>query len=377
MKVIYILILIITMPTTLYLTVLLLSYFLLPNIEKEEKREEKIKTAVLIPAHNERVYIERCIKSIKDSYLNGDEVDIVVIADNCTDDTGDRALSFGAKVLVRNNLEKKGKGYALNYAFSQLKDYDLYIIIDADTVVSKSFLVDMIHGYKSGYEVMQGGYFVKNRVTNRNSLMNLALLIFHGLRPSAKEKLGLSVGIFGNGFALSKDIVEKVPYDTFSIVEDLEYHLKLIKNKVKVHYIEEAKVYADFPISKSGQKSQRARWEGGRIFLFKEYFKELIIEVFNGKFYLLEALIELLIIPLSNYFLISTLLIISPYIFYTLYVYLLLFLYVISSMYRFGDKKDLYSLLFFPYYLFWKIINLPLIILNSKKNSNWNRTKRD
>lgn len=377
MKVIYILILIITMPTTLYLTVLLLSYFLLPNIEKEEKREEKIKTAVLIPAHNERVYIERCIKSIKDSYLNGDEVDIVVIADNCTDDTGERALSFGAKVLVRNNLEKKGKGYALNYAFSQLKDYDLYIIIDADTVVSKSFLVDMIHGYKSGYEVMQGGYFVKNRVTNRNSLMNLALLIFHGLRPSAKEKLGLSVGIFGNGFALSKDIVEKVPYDTFSIVEDLEYHLKLIKNKVKVHYIEEAKVYADFPISKSGQKSQRARWEGGRIFLFKEYFKDLIVEVFNGEFYLLEALMELLIIPLSNYFLISTLLIISPYIFYTLYVYLLLFLYVTSSMYRFGDKKDLYSLLFFPYYLFWKIINLPLILLNSKKNSNWNRTKRD
>ncbi len=377
MKGIYLLIMIITMPTTIYLTILLLSYFLLPNIEKEGNIEENIKIAVLIPAHNERLYIERCIKSIKDSYQNGDRVDIVVIADNCTDDTKERALSFGAKVLVRNNLEKKGKGYALNYAFENLKDYNLYIIIDADTVVSKSFLIDMIHGYKSGYEVMQGGYFVKNRVTSRNSLMNLALLIFHGVRPSAKEKLGLSVGIFGNGFALSKKVIEKVPYDTFSIVEDLEYHLKLIKNRFKVHYIEEAKVYADFPISKSGQKSQRARWEGGRIFLFRSYFKNLMFEIFKGKFYLLEVLLELLIIPISNYFLISTLLILGAYKFYTLYVYILLFLYVITSMYKFGDKKDLYSLIFFPYYLLWKILNMPFILLYSKKDSSWNRTKRD
>ncbi len=377
MKGIYILILILTMPTTIYLTVLLLSYFLLPNIEKEERVEEKIKLAVLIPAHNERLYIERCIKSIKESYKNGDEVDIIVIADNCTDDTAERALSFGAKVLERNNLEKKGKGYALNYAFSQLRDYDLYIIIDADTIISKSFLVDMIHGYKSGYEVMQGGYFVKNRVTSRNSLMNLALLIFHGVRPSAKEKLGLSVGIFGNGFALSKKVIEKVPYDTFSIVEDLEYHIKLIKNRIKVHYIEEAKVYADFPISKSGQKSQRARWEGGRIFLFKAYFKDLLKGLLKGELYLLEGLIELITIPLSNYFLLSTILIFSSLKLYTLYIYILIFFYVVTSMYKFGDKKDLYSLIFFPYYIFWKVVNLPLIIIHSKKESKWNRTKRD
>ncbi|MEI6856126.1 glycosyltransferase family 2 protein [Psychrilyobacter sp.] len=159
---------------------------------------------------------------------------------------------------------KKGKGYALEYAFDKLKDldYDLYLIVDADSVVEESYFLSILDGYRKGFEVMQGGYFVKNRVNTKNKLMNLALLVFHGVRPYARGKLGASVDLFGNGFAVSKKVITEIPYRAYSIVEDVEYHLKLIDKNKKVHYIKEAKLYADFPISKEGTTAQRARWEG-------------------------------------------------------------------------------------------------------------------
>src|SRR5215468_7419304 len=57
------------------------------------------RVAVIVPAHDEELVIERCIRSLQtQSYPRG-RYEIVVIADNCSDDTASAAQRAGAQVL--------------------------------------------------------------------------------------------------------------------------------------------------------------------------------------------------------------------------------------------------------------------------------------
>ena len=78
------------------------------------------KLAVVIPAHNEANGISACIGNVQASLNQVSNCDLIVIADNCQDDTADRAKSAGARVLIRHDAVNRGKGYALDYAFTAL-----------------------------------------------------------------------------------------------------------------------------------------------------------------------------------------------------------------------------------------------------------------
>ncbi|MEI6856127.1 glycosyltransferase [Psychrilyobacter sp.] len=91
-----------------YLSILLFSYLFIKektypiiNIQKS------FKLAVLIPAHNEELYIERCLNSLERASKSGNLVKFYVIADNCTDNTTDLASKCGADVIVRSDTIKK------------------------------------------------------------------------------------------------------------------------------------------------------------------------------------------------------------------------------------------------------------------------------
>ena len=50
----------------------------------------------IIPAHNEEKYIEKTLKSIKNSDINNYE--IIVVCDNCTDKTYDLSKKYTKKI---------------------------------------------------------------------------------------------------------------------------------------------------------------------------------------------------------------------------------------------------------------------------------------
>src|SRR5216684_5961806 len=68
--------------------------------------------AVLIPAHDEEKGILTTLNDIKPQLRPNDR--LLVVADNCTDDTAAIAASGGAEVTVRSDPSKIGKGYALD-----------------------------------------------------------------------------------------------------------------------------------------------------------------------------------------------------------------------------------------------------------------------
>jgi len=88
--------------------------------------------AVLVPAHNESQNLVPTLLDIRAQLGEGDR--LVVVADNCTDDTAEVARACQAEVIVRNCPEKRGKSYALDWGVRNLGEVrpDTVIIVDAD-----------------------------------------------------------------------------------------------------------------------------------------------------------------------------------------------------------------------------------------------------
>ena len=85
--------------------------------EPPHKPEKKHRFAVLVSARNEEKVIGELIKSIHSQTYGRGNIRVFVMADNCTDETARVARNSGAAVYKRFNLEKIGKGYALEVFF--------------------------------------------------------------------------------------------------------------------------------------------------------------------------------------------------------------------------------------------------------------------
>ena len=168
---------------------------------------------------------------------------------NCVDRTAEEAEAAGAQVLVLNDTVG-GKGTALDHAFGHVlrAGADAVLVIDADSIVSANMTSAVCARFSAGTKALQTRYEVANAgATTKTRLAALAFMGMNVLRPRGRERLGLSAGIFGNGFALSAATLAMVPYTANSLVEDLEYHLHLIRAGVRVEFVDEATVFGEMP----------------------------------------------------------------------------------------------------------------------------------
>jgi 1,2-diacylglycerol 3-beta-glucosyltransferase len=223
---------------------------------------------IVVPAHDEEGQIAATVQSILAADYPPELRRVWVVADNCSDATAARATAAGATALVRTNVDKRGKGYALEFAYERLlaDDFaDAIVVVDADTSVSSNLLRAFGARFERGAMAVQAEYGVRNpNASWRTRLMTIALAIFHELRSLARERLGLSCGLRGNGMGFSRQIISSVPHDAYSIVEDIEYGIRLGRAGYRVWYVAEANVLGDMVATEKESRSQRERWEGGR-----------------------------------------------------------------------------------------------------------------
>ncbi len=258
----------ITLPGSIALALLTLGGILPPARRRPSTTQVTGRLAVVIPAHNEATTIQRCVRSLTACISPGEQVvtSIIVIADHCTDATAELARSAGAQVIERAGAERRGKGFALQDAFERLlaEGFDAMLVIDADTVVEANLLVEVVRLLHAGADGVQTRYGVLNPdAAIRTRLMNVALMAFNVLRPRGRDRWGWSAGILGNGFALSRATLEAVPYRADSIVEDLEYHLSLVRFGKRIVFADHTTVRAEMPPAdarplRSGQDGRAA-----------------------------------------------------------------------------------------------------------------------
>jgi len=337
--------------------------------------------AVVIPAHNEAGSIQKCVLSIAASFPVPANYQVVVVADNCSDETAALAAEAGARVLVRTDPNHRGKGYALAYAFDRLRAEGLedFLVIDADSEVSSNLLHEVSERLGAGAPAVQCRYRVAALANSgRARLMDAAFLAFNVLRPKGRSGWGLSAGILGNGFGLRSETLRKVPYTAASIVEDLEYHLELVAASASVAFINNATVYGEIPAGGDAARSQRSRWEGGRLRIAREWIPRLTRGVTHGQWRLLEPLLDLLTLPLAYQVLLLLLLLATPLRAYGAAGLAVVAMHVIGAAFLGGHPgKTILSLATAPFYILWKVTTLHSVIFASRRGATWVRTERD
>jgi 1,2-diacylglycerol 3-beta-glucosyltransferase len=258
---------------------------------------------VIVPAHDEEGGIVATISSLQAIEYPRALYRIIVVVDNCHDRTAELARQAGASVLVRDDPEHAGKGRALAFAFERViaEDRDAVVVIDADTIVSPNLLAAFDLHLQRGAKAVQCDYAVRNCGASwRTLLMAIALGSFHVLRSRGRERLKASCGLRGNGMCFAVPLLRDVRYDAFSIVEDLEYGIRLGEAGHRVVYAPETHVYGEMVTGEQASRSQRRRWEGGRARMRGRGWSMLAAAARRGDRVLLDLAIDVLLPPLST-----------------------------------------------------------------------------
>lgn len=261
--------------------------------------------ALLVPAHDEESTIGRLLASTAALEYPASRYDVVVVADNCTDRTAEVARAAGAQVEERHDRTARGKGYALRWLLARLRErgarYDAYVVIDADTVVGPDLLTRLDAHFEAGSNVVQVYYTVLNVGESPLAALRFAALAaIHYLRPLGRKQLGLSCGLKGNGMGFLSEVLEQHGWEWFTLAEDVEFHLALVADGLKVDFIPETAVLADMPVTFAQAASQNERWERGRIEMLRERGLGLLLDGLRQRDPVrLDAIIEQLIPPLS------------------------------------------------------------------------------
>jgi 1,2-diacylglycerol 3-beta-glucosyltransferase len=364
---------------------------------------------ILIPAHNEERLIAATLENLLRLDYPQELYAIHVVADNCTDQTADRARQTGAIVHERFDTERRGKGYALQWLLAGLWNdqtpHDAIVILDADSILSANFLQVMDARVQRGERVIQAYYTVRDPgQSSTGSLRYAALAAVHYLRPQGRMVLGGSVGLKGNGMVFTGDLLKKFEWSA-SVTEDIDQHMAMILQGERVSLAPDAVVWGEMPDSLASSQTQTERWESGRLQMARKYFFPLlgasIRNLFHGKarraYILLDAALEHLIPPFSILFAICGLFLVldaalwlvsrimtggSP-VLYAWNLILGAFLqtgqlaYLFAALWLARAPGYIYkSLLSAPLFVGWKIIQYGKVLFG-RSQTTWVRTARN
>ena len=225
------------------------------------------RVAVLLPAHNESTGILPTLADITVQIRAGDR--LLVVADNCTDDTAAVAAAAGAEVVDRNEPERKGKGYALACGLRHLgaDPPEIVIIIDADCRVAEGVFDRLAAACAATHRPVQALDLMTapNGSSINVKVAEFAWRVKNWVRPLGLRALGLPCQLMGTGMALPWDVISSAHLASGSIVEDLKLGLDLTVAGIPPIFCPFPGVSSDFPLTVEGTQRQRLRWEQGQI----------------------------------------------------------------------------------------------------------------
>jgi cellulose synthase/poly-beta-1,6-N-acetylglucosamine synthase-like glycosyltransferase len=228
---------------------------------------ERSPVVVLIPAHDEGCGIVPTLDDVKRQLRPSDR--LLVVADNCTDDTAAVAETAGAQVVERQNDQKRGKGYALDFGLRSLREGDpnIVIIIDADCRLEPGVIDQLARTCHSTGRPVQALYLMgaPEQAVLNHAIAEFAWRIKNDLRPRGLRALGLPCQLMGSGMAFPRSVFAAVDVATGHLAEDLELGLQLARAGHAPLFCPGAVVRSVFPNNEAASVTQRQRWEHGHL----------------------------------------------------------------------------------------------------------------
>ncbi len=234
---------------------------------------------LLVPAHNEAGLIRRCVESLGAQRHPPGAVSIVVLADNCADETAELAETAGATVLRRVDPRRRGKGYAIGWALERIDwaSYDAVVILDADTTIDADYYDSLVEAMPLRSKAVQCYDGLSNE--GENWLTLLAGMITrnrYDLALPLKQAAGLRVPLTGDGTLLGSEILQRHGWRSDSLTEGWDLYARLTLADERIELAQAARIYAQEARSLEQAGSQRARWTSGRASVLRENWKAIL-----------------------------------------------------------------------------------------------------
>ena len=363
---------------------------LLPSNTKKKNTVQRLATAILIPAHYEEYGIAETLGIIKKQLSPHDR--LIVVADNCHDETAAISLAMGAEVINRHNLEFLGKGYALDYGLQCLQKSppDVVIIFDADVVIEPGCIDRLSSTAHLLNRPVQAAYLLKtcsdDNATSRISAF--AFLFKNLIRPLGLSRLGGGCLLTGTGMAFPWNLIKNAPLASSNIVEDMQLGIDLAINGNTPVFCPDAVLYSKTAPNDSAAQAQRIRWEHGHLLtIFKQIGRTIRSAVKQRRLKLFLLTLEIGVPPLSAFILcwggamiLVTSCTLGNLLSFNFLTFFLLSGFVLSASillgwWRFGRTllpfRDIMNI---PFYILWKVpIYISFLI---KPQKGWVRTER-
>lgn len=361
----------------------------LPKRGGSEPFIDRPTVAVLVPAHDEAGGISATLNTVLSQLTHHDR--LIVIADNCTDETAVVAREAGATVIERHDPEHRGKGYALDFGLQFLASDppDVVVVVDADCLVAEG-AIDRISGLAAiRQRPVQATYLLTQppQPSPAAAVSILAFTVKNLVRPFGLAQLGQPCLLTGTGMAFPWALIHQVSWASGNIVEDMQLSLDLLLAGYPTVFCAEANVTGALPQQKQAAESQRTRWEHGHLqTLLSQVPRLLKAWVSQKRFNLLAIALDLCVPPLSLLVMLWGVALVAAGMAGLMGVYLpvliialeglLLLTAVTVAWAKFARRTlPLTTLLSVPFYIFWKI---PLYFAFLRKpQTKWVRTERD
>ena len=230
------------------------------------------RTQILVPAHNESNGIVAALRQLA-AHLP-DNTEVLVIADNCSDNTADLVRAFQTehpqfRVVERSHETQRGKGYALDFGVKQLASNapEIVMVVDADCLVYAGTLQTLALQCQARNRPAQALYLMTTPpdASPKSKVAEFAWLVKNKVRPLGLHLLGLPCQLMGTGMAFTWQQITATPLASGEIVEDLKMGLDLAKLGFAPVFCPQAFVSSTFPDSDKAIADQRSRWEHGHM----------------------------------------------------------------------------------------------------------------
>lgn len=380
---------------TISILTLLYKYLIMKkNTNYPQKEKKGHNYAILIPARNESLVIEKLLISIENQTKKIKPEDVYVIVETKKDKTVSIVEKHKMTIVYRKNLNKKRKGFALDDAIKEIlksnKKYDAYFIFDADNILDKNYIKEMTKSFDEGYDIGIGYRNTKNSKNLVSAASALTFSMINTIGNKRKSKYTNNLIISGTGYYIKGTIIESwkgFPFN--SLTEDYELSLYSILNNLTTTYNDSAIYYDEQPEIFDVTITQRSRWVKGYFDARRNYIHKIrksiskkdknyaskitaLIGV-NPLITLIIGILLLLIDSITSFknFIISLLII-----FILIYIILMIFTYIIikKEENKLDIKVSKILLIFYnPFYLLSYIYCLYIAI--TKKDLGWQEIK--
>lgn len=380
---------------TISILTLLYKYLIMKkNTNYPQKEKNGHNYAILIPARNESLVIEKLLISIENQTKKIKPEDVYVIVETKKDKTVSIVEKHKMTIVYRKNLNKKRKGFALDDAIKEIlksnKKYDAYFIFDADNILDKNYIKEMTKSFDEGYDIGIGYRNTKNSKNLVSAASALTFSMINTIGNKRKSKYTNNLIISGTGYYIKGTIIESwkgFPFN--SLTEDYELSLYSILNNLTTTYNDSAIYYDEQPEIFDVTITQRSRWVKGYFDARRNYIHKIrksiskkdknyaskttaLIGV-NPLITLIIGILLLLIDSITSFknFIISLLII-----FILIYITLMIFTYIIikKEENKLDIKVSKILLIFYnPFYLLSYIYCLYIAV--TKKDLGWQEIK--